>query len=53
MISGEFSGRGELSFEIALMGADAEPIPVNAILDTGFTGWLIEEIVLDNLESLC
>ena len=41
MISGEFRIKGELVFEIDLIGADAEPIPVNAILDTGFTGWLI------------
>lgn len=41
MISGEFSTKGELVFEIDLIGADAEPMPVNAILDTGFTSWLI------------
>jgi len=39
MISGEFSAKGELVFEIDLIGADGEPVPVNAVLDTGFTGW--------------
>lgn len=48
MISGEFSSRGELIFEIDLIGADAEPIPVSAILDTGFTGWLI----VDNQDAV-
>ncbi|MGK7876117.1 MAG: aspartyl protease [Xenococcaceae cyanobacterium] len=40
MISGEFNQKGELVFEISLVGADGEPLPVEAILDTGFTGWL-------------
>lgn len=40
MIKGEFNERGELFFEIGLMSADGEIIPVMAMLDTGFTGWL-------------
>jgi predicted aspartyl protease len=40
MILGEFNEREELIFEIDLIGADGESIPVNAILDRGFTGWL-------------
>jgi predicted aspartyl protease len=40
MIIGEFNERGELVFEIGLVSADGESILVNAILDTGFTGWL-------------
>ncbi len=32
--------QGELFFEIGLMSADGEIIPVMAMLDTGFTGWL-------------
>ena len=47
MISGEFSSRGELIFEIALIGTDGEPIPVKALLDTGFTGWL----AIDNQDA--
>ncbi|MBC6423354.1 MAG: aspartyl protease [Hormoscilla sp. GM102CHS1] len=47
MISGEFSAKGELVFEIDLIGADGEPVPVNAVLDTGFTGWL----VVDNQDA--
>ncbi|MBA3922230.1 MAG: aspartyl protease [Nostocaceae cyanobacterium] len=40
MILGEFNSRGELLFEIGLLSADGDVIPVQAILDTGFTGWL-------------
>jgi predicted aspartyl protease len=40
MILGEFNSRGELIFEIGLVTADGEIIPVQALLDTGFTGWL-------------
>ena len=40
MIQGEFNKRGELFFEISLISADEEIIPVMALLDTGFTGWL-------------
>lgn len=40
MIQGEFNERGELFFEIGLISADGEIIPVMALLDTGFTGWL-------------
>ncbi len=40
MISGEFSSKGELVFEINLIAADGDAIPVKALLDTGFTGWL-------------
>ncbi|KYC41935.1 aspartyl protease [Scytonema hofmannii PCC 7110] len=48
MILGEFSSRGELIFEIGLIAADGDIIPVNAILDTGFTGWL----AIDNQDAL-
>ena len=40
MISGEFNSQGELIFEIGLIAADGDIIPVKALLDTGFTGWL-------------
>ena len=40
MIQGEFNSQGELFFEIGLMSADGEIVPVMALLDTGFTGWL-------------
>lgn len=40
MIRGEFNPRGELIFEIELMATDGDDaIPVNVLLDTGFTGW--------------
>lgn len=47
MISGEFNERGELIFEINLIGADGDVIPVQALLDTGFTGWL----AIDNQDA--
>lgn len=47
MISGEFNSRGELVFEITLIVADGDVIAVNAVLDTGFTGWL----ALDNQDA--
>ncbi len=40
MISGEFNSKGELIFEISLIAADGDVIPVKALLDTGFTSWL-------------
>lgn len=40
MILGEFNSKGELIFEIGLIAVDGDSIPIQAILDTGFTGWL-------------
>lgn len=37
MIFGEFNSQGELIFEIGLVTSDGDVIPVNALLDTGFT----------------
>ncbi len=48
MISGEFNSQGELVFEINLITADKDVIPVNTLLDTGFTGWL----AIDNQDAL-
>ncbi|MBW4573207.1 MAG: aspartyl protease [Tolypothrix carrinoi HA7290-LM1] len=48
MISGEFNNEGELIFEINLISADKDVIPVNTLLDTGFTGWL----AIDNQDAL-
>ena len=47
MISGEFSSKGELVFEISLIAADGDAIPVTALLDTAFTGWL----AIDNQDA--
>ncbi len=47
MISGEFNTQGELIFEISLIAADGDIIPVKALLDTGFTGWL----AIDNQDA--
>lgn len=40
MIQGSFGSRGELFFEIDLITNDGLNLPVEAILDTGFTGFL-------------
>ncbi|MFN6470731.1 MAG: aspartyl protease [Nostoc sp. SerVER01] len=48
MICGEFNSKGELIFEISLIAADGDIIPVQALLDTGFTGWL----AIDNQDAL-
>lgn len=48
MISGQFNTKGELIFEISLMAADGDVIPVNVLLDMGFSGWL----ALDNQDAL-
>ncbi|MBW4505353.1 MAG: aspartyl protease [Scytonematopsis contorta HA4267-MV1] len=48
MISGEFNNQGELIFEISLIAADTDIIPVNSLLDTGFSGYL----AIDNQDAL-
>ena len=48
MIYGEFNSQGELIFEIGLVAADGDIIPVQALLDTGFSGWL----AIDNQDAL-
>jgi predicted aspartyl protease len=40
MIRGEFDDQGKLFFPIDLVTADGETIPVDAMLDTGFTDFL-------------
>jgi predicted aspartyl protease len=51
MISGRFGKIGELIFEIDLIAADGETLPVDVLLDTGFTtGWLVLDS--QNAESL-
>lgn len=40
MIQGYFGSRGELFFEIELIGGDGLILPVDALFDTGFTGFL-------------
>lgn len=40
MIEGRFGDKGELFFEIELITGDGCHIPVEAMLDTGFTGFL-------------
>jgi predicted aspartyl protease len=50
MILGEFDNEGKLCFEIGLIAADGEIIEASAILDTGFTDWLVMNN--QDLESL-
>jgi predicted aspartyl protease len=40
MIQGTFGDRGQLFFEIELIGINGFNLPVDAMLDTGFTGFL-------------
>jgi predicted aspartyl protease len=40
MILGEFNNKGELIFEVGLIAADGDVIPVNGLLDTGFSDCL-------------
>ncbi|WP_292702744.1 MULTISPECIES: hypothetical protein [unclassified Nostoc] len=40
MIFGEFNSKDELIFEIGLIAADGDIIPVQALLDTGFTFYI-------------
>lgn len=40
MIEGKFSDSNELIFEIDFVAEDGSTITVDALFDTGFTGWL-------------
>lgn len=41
MITGRFGENGELIFEIELLAGNGDILPVDVLLDTGFTtGWL-------------
>ncbi len=40
MISGFFGDEDELLFAIELLAADGLEIPIDAMFDTGFSGWL-------------
>ncbi|MFN6563087.1 MAG: aspartyl protease [Nostoc sp. ChiSLP01] len=40
MIQGIFGNNGQLFFEISLIASDGLNLPVDAMLDTGFTGFL-------------
>lgn len=50
MIEGNFGDEGELFFEIELLGADGLELPVDALLDTGFSSWLAIDV--QDLEGL-
>ncbi|MDF5727120.1 MAG: aspartyl protease [Rhizonema sp. PD38] len=51
MIHGQFGSRGQLFFEMELITADGLNLPVDAMLDTGFTGFLaINKQDLDGLD---
>jgi predicted aspartyl protease len=45
MIEGRFGDEDELFFEVELIANNGLELPINALLDTGFLGWLaIEEL---------
>jgi predicted aspartyl protease len=51
MMQGTFGSRGELFFEIELIPSDELNLPVDAMFDTGFTGFLaINKQDLDALD---
>ena len=51
MIQGQYVRKGQLFFEIELITTDGLNLPVNAMLDTGFTGFLaINKQDLDGLD---
>jgi predicted aspartyl protease len=43
-MQGYFDEKGQLFFEIDLIASDGDLIPVSALLDTGFTGWIAMNI---------
>jgi len=49
-MEGYFDEKGQLFFDIDLITPDEELIPVSALLDTGFTGWIAMNI--QDIESL-
>ena len=51
MIQGTFADEDELFFEIELIADNGLELPVDALLDTGFSGWLaINDQDLDGLD---
>ena len=46
MIQGDFGDNGQLFFEIDLITSDGLDLPVDAMLDTGFTGFMANKINL-------
>lgn len=51
MISGEFGEDGKLIFQIELVAANGEQIPVDVLLDTGFTTGFLA-VHADDIEPL-
>ncbi len=48
MIAGRFGDEDELFFEVELIADNGLELPVDVLLDTGFSGWL----AMDNLGIL-
>jgi predicted aspartyl protease len=53
MIEGSFGDNDELFFEISLIADNGLELPVDALLDTGFSGWLaMDEQDLEGLDLI-
>jgi len=51
MIAGRFGDEDELFFEVELIANNGLELPVDALLDTGFSGWLaIDEQDFEGLD---
>ncbi len=51
MIQGTFASKGQLFFQIDLITSDGLNLPVDAMFDTGFTGFMaINKQDLDSLD---